>query len=191
MKTLKAKELKGLVNKGLDMTIKDIETMKPEAYSLMLEATKELVTRNIKASDKEIYQSFLETLTEYAPAGLPKVANKKAPKKDTKKDTKKEGKKEDKKPAKKPAKKEGKKEDKKPAKKITDKIEVGDIVKFQVEGEEIQHDIKIVYKGKNNIIGVMAEDEKEVFNIRKSDFNKQMFAWTDRHNETYNIIVTL
>ena len=170
MKTLKAKELKGLVNKGLDMTIKDIETMKPEAYSLMLEATKELVTRNIKASDKEIYQSFLETLTEYAPAGLPKVANKKAPKKDTKK--------------------EGKKEEKKAPKKLTDTIEVGDVVNFRVEGEEIEHPVKIIYISRYDVIAI-TKNEKEVFKIRKSAFNKQVFEWTDRNNESYNIIVTL
>ena len=182
MRTKTAKELRGFVNRGLNLTLKDIETMKPEAYNLMLEATEELVTRNIKATDKEEYQMFLDTLKEYAPAGAPapeapkkpapapeapkKVANTKAPKK----------------PAPAPEAKE-----KKPA----DKIQVGNIVQFQVEGEEIQHDIKIVNIGKYNIIGVMAEDEKEVFNIRKSDFNKQVFAWTDRHNETYNIIVTL
>ena len=110
-----------------------------------------------------------------------KVANKKAPKKEEKKEPKKE----DKKPAK-PEKPENSK-----AKKLTDTIEVGDLVKFQVEGEEIQHNIKIVYKGRYNIIGIMAEDEKEVFNIRKSDFNKHVFEWTDRNNATYNIIVTL
>lgn len=71
------------------------------------------------------------------------------------------------------------------------KVNVGDMVKFQVEGEEIQHDIRIIYKGKSNIIAIMVDDETEVFNIRKADFNKQVFAWTDRHGETYNIIVTI
>ena len=72
-----------------------------------------------------------------------------------------------------------------------DRVNVGDIVKFQVEGEEIKHDIRIIYKGKKNIIAIMVEDETEVFNIRKADFNKQMFSWRDRKSETYNIIVTL
>lgn len=70
-------------------------------------------------------------------------------------------------------------------------VEVGSTVQFQVEGEEVKHDIRIIYKGKNNIIAIMAEDETEVFNIRKQDFNKSIFQWTDRKGETYNIIVTL
>ena len=188
------------------MNVKEFSKLKKEVKAGNLEVLKEDIVRSFtlrqaEEIDNEVFNheipdylnpilDILVSIIQSGKAEGKKVAsnkNLKAPKKDTKK----EGKKEDKKPAKKPAKKEGKKEDKKPAKKITDKIEVGDIVKFQVEGEEIQHDIKIVYKGKYNIIGVMAEDEKEVFNIRKSDFNKQAFAWTDRHNETYNIIVTL
>ena len=194
------------MNGGKKMNVKEFSKLKKEVKAGNLEVLKEDIVRSFtlrqaEEIDNEVFNheipdylnpilDILVSIIQSGKAEGKKVAsnkNLKAPKKDTKK----EGKKEDKKPAKKPAKKEGKKEDKKPAKKITDKIEVGDIVKFQVEGEEIQHDIKIVYKGKYNIIGVMAEDEKEVFNIRKSDFNKQAFAWTDRHNETYNIIVTL
>ena len=106
-----------------------------------------------------------------------KVANKKAPAK--------KGKEAPETPApEKPAKTE------KPEKPFN-KVNVGDIVLFRVEGEEIEHEILIVYKGKNNIIAIMKEDENEVFNIRKSDFNKQVFEWTDRKGEQYNIIVTL
>lgn len=71
------------------------------------------------------------------------------------------------------------------------KVNVGDSVYFRVEGEEIEHEILIIYKGKSNIIGIMKEDEKEVFSIRKVDFNKQVFEWEDRRGEQYNIIVTL
>lgn len=83
-----------------------------------------------------------------------------------------------------------------PAKKGKDnkpfnKVKVGDTVYFRVEGEEVEHAILIIYKGKNNLIAIMADDETEVFNIRKKDFNKQVFEWTDRKGETYNIIVTL
>ncbi len=124
-----------------------------------------------------------------------KVANKKAPTKTepAKTEPEKPAKTEKVKPEKlekpeKPAKK-----DKEAPKKVKpfNKVNVGDVVKFQVEGEEIKHDIRIIYKGKNNIIAIMADDENEVFNIRKTDFNKQVFAWTDKHGEQYNIIVTL
>ena len=71
------------------------------------------------------------------------------------------------------------------------KVKVGDTVRFRVEGEEKEHKIMIVYKGINNIVAIMAEDEREVFSIRKTDFNKGIFNWKDRHGEEYNIIVTL
>jgi transcription elongation GreA/GreB family factor len=71
------------------------------------------------------------------------------------------------------------------------KVNVGDTVYFRVEGEEIKHSIKIIYKGRKNVIGIMTDDEDEVFKIRKQDFNKQVFEWTDRKGETYNIIATI
>lgn len=70
-------------------------------------------------------------------------------------------------------------------------IKVGDTFYLQVEGEEIKHEILVIFKGRNNLIGVMKEDETEVFLIRKSDFNKLAFLWRDRKGEEYNIIVTL
>lgn len=115
-----------------------------------------------------------------------KVANKKAPAKPEKAPEKAPEKPEKVKPEK------PEKPEKAPEKaKLFNKVNVGDTVHFRVEGEEIEHDIRIIYKGKNNIIAIMKEDENEVFNIRKTDFNKQVFEWTDRHGETYNIIVTL
>lgn len=107
-----------------------------------------------------------------------KVANKKAPAK-----TKPE--------PKKPAKTEPAKTEKTKKVKLFNKVEVGDVVKFRVEGEEVKHDIRIIYKGINHIVGIMVEDEREVFVIRKTDFNKGVFEWIDRKGETYNIIVTL
>ena len=76
------------------------------------------------------------------------------------------------------------------AKKLADTLKIGDIVYFRVEGEEIMHPVKIIYKSKYDIIAI-TKDEREVFKIRKIDFNKQIFEWTDRKGETYNIIVTL
>ena len=176
------------------MNVKEFSKLKKEVKAgnlgvLKADIVKSFTSKQAEEIDNEVFNheipdslnpilDILVSIIQSGKSESKKVANNKnlkAPKKDTKKDTK----------------KEDKKEDKKPAKKITNKIEVGDIVKFQVEGEEIQHNIKIVYKGKYNIIGVMAEDEREVFNIRKSDFNKKAFSWTDRDNETYNIIVTL
>ena len=172
------------------MNVREFSKLKKEVKAgnlgvLKADIVKSFTSKQAEEIDNEVFNHeipdylnpILDILVSIIQSGKSegkKVANNKnlkAPKKDTKKDTKKEDKKEDKKPAK--------------------KIEVDDIVKFQVEGEELQHNIKIVYKGKYNIIGVMAEDEREVFNIRKSDFNKKAFSWTDRDNETYNIIVTL
>lgn len=107
-----------------------------------------------------------------------KVANKKVPAKEV--------------PSKEaPVKKEPAKEVPVKTGKPFNKVNVGDSVYFRVEGEEIEHEILIIYKGKSNIIGIMKEDEKEVFSIRKVDFNKQVFEWKDRRGEQYNIIVTL
>jgi hypothetical protein len=75
--------------------------------------------------------------------------------------------------------------------KLSDRVNVGDTVYFRVEGEEINHPVLILFKGKKNIIAVMKENEDEGFLISKSVFNKQVFEWTDRKGETYNIIVTL
>lgn len=113
-----------------------------------------------------------------------KVANKKAPKKDDKK----EGVKvetEEKKKASKSELKENKEVN------ILDQIKEGDLVKFRVEGEEIEHNIEIVRIGKKYILCIMTTNENEVFNIRKSDFKKQIFNWKDKHNNEYNIIVSL
>jgi len=110
-----------------------------------------------------------------------KVANTKAPKVKTKEAPAKEA------PEKAPAKPEKAPEEVKPF----NKVNIGDTVRFRVEGEEIKHNIIIIYKGKNNLVGIMESDEQEVFLIRKTDFNKGIFSWTDRHGETYNIIVTL
>lgn len=121
-----------------------------------------------------------------------KVANKKAPKKETTPEAPEATPEAPKKEAtpKKAPKKESQLKGNKQAN-IVDKIKVGTVVKFRVEEEEIEHNITIVNIGKYNIIGVMQDDEKEVFNIRKSDFNKQVFGWRDRNGEEYNIIVTL
>ena len=70
------------------------------------------------------------------------------------------------------------------------KVKVGDIVRFRVEGEEIEHEIKVIYKSRYDVICI-SRDEREVFKVRKTDFNRLAFQWTDRKNETYNIIVTL
>lgn len=85
-------------------------------------------------------------------------------------------------------KKEEKKEKK--SKKLTDTIKVGDIIKFRVEGEEIEHPVKIIYISRYDIIAI-TKNEREVFKIRKIDFDKQIFEWKDRHGEEYNIIVTI
>ena len=124
--------------------------------------------------------NYIDSLVDAEKHTTKKVANTKAPKVEAKTEPE---------PEKvKPAKPEPKKVK---AKKLFDKVKVNDIVRFQVEGEQVKHDIRIIYKGKANIIAVMVDDEQEVFNIRKTDFNKQVFEWTDRHGETYNIIVTI
>lgn len=93
----------------------------------------------------------------------------------------------------KPVKTEVQAPEKAPAKTIKpfNTIKVGDTFYLQVEGEEVTHSIKVIFKGKNNIVGIMEENEEEVFLIRKTDFNKQVFTWTDRHGEQYNIKVIL
>ena len=106
-----------------------------------------------------------------------KVANKKAPAKPDKTEA--------------PIKPEKVKPKKTEKVKPFDRVNVGDTVYFRVEGEEIDHEILIVYKGKKSLIAIMKEDEREVFPIGKTEFNKQVFAWKDRHNEEYNIIVTI
>lgn len=73
---------------------------------------------------------------------------------------------------------------------ILEKVQVGDIVKFRVEGEEIEHNIKIIYISRYDVIAI-SSNEREVFKIRKIDFQKQIFEWTDRKGETYNIIITI
>ena len=177
---------------------------------LTTEAIKDFTITQLKATEDllldleltEAGNKVLDTICEYIEADvkIKKVANKKspAPKKEAPKKTAPEApeatpeapKKEatPKKAPKKPAKTvlKGNKEDN-----ILDKIKVGSIIKFRVEDEEIENNIQIVNIGKYNVIGVMQEDEKEVFNIRKSDLKKQVFTWTDRHNEEYNIIVTI
>ena len=156
----------------------------------MLEATEELINRNIKATDKEEYKMFLDTLKEYAPAGVPapeapkKVANTKAPKKPTPAPEAPEATTPaPKTEAKEAPAQEAKEAPKKPkasnAKKLTDTIEVGDTVKFRVEDEETEHPVKIIYISRYDIIEI-SKNEREVFKVRKVDFNNQVFAWKDK-----------
>lgn len=179
MEKMQVKELRKIVKKGLDMTVNEIKQLAPNDVQELIQATTELLTRKIKATEKEEYADFLDTLKEYAPLiKIEKVANekiqlnkdnKKAPKKDNKKAEKKEEKKEA---------------------NILEKIKIGDVVKFRVEEEEIEHNIKIIYISRYDVIAI-TENEREVFKIRKIDFKNQVFEWKDRKGETYNIIVTL
>lgn len=174
------KELRKIVRKGLDMTVNEIEQLSPNDALELFQATSILLQSKIKASEKEEYADFLDTLKEYAPIiEIEKVANKKVPpkkeeieeKKDTKKATEKTTKSQ-------------------PKENILEKIKVGDVVKFRVEGEEIEHPVKIIYLSRYDVIAI-TENEREVFKIRKIDFQKQMFLWKDRKGEEYNIIVSL
>jgi len=168
-KDVKGGNVEGLKKVISELTLKQAQAL--EDFMLDLELTDEMN----KVLDEIVIH--IDSLIH-----AEKVANKKAPAK--------KGKEAPETPApEKPAKTEKVKPEK--SAKPFDRVNVGDIVLFRVEGEEIEHEILIVYKGKSNIIGVMKEDEKEVFLIRKSDFNKQVFEWTDRHGEQYNIIVTL
>jgi len=163
-KDVKGGNVEGLKKVISELTLKQAQAL--EDFMLDLELTDEM---------NKVLEEIVIHIDSLIQAE--KVANKKAPAK--------KGKEAPETPApEKPAKTE------KPEKPFN-KVNVGDIVLFRVEGEEIEHEILIVYKGKNNIIAIMKEDENEVFNIRKSDFNKQVFEWTDRKGEQYNIIVTL
>ena len=90
----------------------------------------------------------------------------------------------------KPKKPEKEKPVKPEKKKLLDTIKVGDMVKFRVEGEEVEHDIKIIYISRYDVIAI-TKNEREVFKIRKIDFNSQIFKWEDRKGEEYNIIITI
>lgn len=171
-KDVKKGNVKGLNQEVIsELTLKQAQLLEDAMMDIELDEEKNEVLDELVA--------FIDSLVQ-----AEKVANKKAPTKPEKAEKVK--------PEKAP-KKETKKETKKPEKvaKPFDKIEVGDIIQFQVEGEEVKHNILIVYKGTNNIIAIMKDDEREVFNIRRKDFDKGVFEWTDRHGETYNIIVIL
>jgi hypothetical protein len=166
---LKKQVKKGNIE-GLKEVISDL-TLKQAQYIEDIMLDMELTDEMNEVLDKVV--NHIDSLAK-ADKSSKKVANKKAPAKEA------------------PA-KEAPAKTKKATKKVKlfDKVEVGDVVKFRVEGEEVKHDILIVYKGVNNLIGVMANDEREVFLIRKGDINKGIFNWTDRHGEQYNILITL
>ena len=179
------------------MKIKEFNQIKKEVKGgnlkvLTEDIVKSFTPKQAEEIDNEVFNHeipdylnpILDTLVSIIQSGKTegkKVANKKAPAPQ--------------KPTEAPKKEEKKapknnKTNKNKAKKLTDTIEVGDVVKFRVEGEEIEHLVKIIYKSKYDVIAI-TQNEREVFKIRKSDFNKQVFEWRDRRGESYNIIVTL
>lgn len=164
MKVKEFNQLKREVKKG------NVEGLKEVISDLTLSQAQAIEDMMLDLTLNEEMNKVLDELVAFIDSKVnekKKVANKKAPTKPEKAPTK--------------------------TKKVKpfNKVNVGDVVKFQVEGEELEHDIKIIYKGKYNIIGVMVDDEKEVFLVRKADFNKGIFNWKDRHGEEYNIIVIL
>ena len=195
-KAVKNGDLKGLTGKTIsEMTIPQAQKLEDLMLDLKLNKEGNQIL--------DILCTFIESQTK-AEKAVDKVANKKAPTKEAPKAPEKapEAPKEAPKAEDKPKAPKAPKEPKEPKEtklkgnsnkeeKLSQTIKVGDKLKFRVEGEEIEHNITIVNIGKYHIIAIMTEDEKEVFNIKKADLDKQVFGWKDRYNETYNIIVTL
>ena len=192
-KAVKNGDLKGLTGKTIsEMTIPQAQKLEDLMLDLKLNKEGNQIL--------DILCTFIGSQTK-AEKAVDKVANKKAPTKEAPKAPEKAPEAPKEAPKAEDKLKAPKKEEKSTStklkgnsnkeEKLSQTLKVGDKLKFRVEGEEIEHNITIVNIGKYHIIAIMTEDEKEVFNIKKADLDKQVFGWKDRHNETYNIIVTL
>lgn len=178
MKVRDFNELKREVRKG------DVKRLKEAIGELTLKQAQAIEDLMYDLTLNEEMNKVLDELVTYIDSltATEKVANKKALK------VEKEPEKVEPEPE--PVKTEVQVPDKPAKNKPFNRVKVGDVIQVQVEGEEVKNSLLIVYKGKNNLVAVM-EDNEEVFKIRRVDFNKLAFQWTDRKGETYNITVTL